>query len=383
MAEPVEASNASPQPHKPATRATPAERVQCVIVHMSLESYLAAAPKAELHLHLEGAIRPTTVLTLARRNGVTLPGSTTDELRQWFRFRDFTHFVEVYGAISRCLRTADDYELIAYELAEHLAQQNARYAEVGFSPAFHSRRGVSPDTYLEGLSRARTRAREELDVELAWIFDLGRAWQGGETETQRWAAHTVDVAIDARSEGVVGLGLGGPEVGHPPEPFAPLFERGRAAGLHSAPHAGELVGPVSVRGALEALGAERIAHGVRAIEDPALVKDLAAGRVALDICPTSNVSLGVYPSLAEHPLRRLHDAGVVITINSDDPALFSTSLSDEVRLLADPFRLDVDSIDEILLNAVRHNFLPAAERQRLELDFRAELDSLTTVHLQI
>jgi adenosine deaminase len=152
---------------------------------MSLETYLWAAPKAELHLHLEGAIRPTTVLTLAQRNAVTLPYATLDELRKWFRFRDFAHFIEVYGVISRCLRTAEDYELIAYELAEELAGQHVRYAEVGFSPAFHSRMGVSEATYLAGLGRARERAHRELGVELVWIFDLGRAWQGGETETQR------------------------------------------------------------------------------------------------------------------------------------------------------------------------------------------------------
>jgi aminodeoxyfutalosine deaminase len=349
---------------------------------MSLETYLRAAPKAELHLHLEGAIRPTTVLTLAQRNGVALPYTTLRELRDWFRFRDFDHFVEVYRAISNCLRTADDYELIAFELAEELAGQNARYAEVGFSPAFQARAGIAHTTYLDGLGRARARARRELGVELAWIFDLGRAWQGGETETQRWAAYTVDVAIEARQEGVVALGLGGPEVDHPPEPFAPLFERGRAAGLHSAPHAGEHVGPASIWGALNALAAERIAHGVRAVEDPALVAELARRGVALDICPTSNVRLGVYASLSEHPLPRLHAAGVVITVNSDDPALFGTTLNDEVQLLADPFGLDVAAIDDILLNAVRRSFLPGPAKQRLESSYRAELDALKVVHLQ-
>ncbi|MBV9324833.1 MAG: adenosine deaminase [Chloroflexi bacterium] len=348
---------------------------------MSLESYVWAAPKAELHLHLEGAIRPTTILTLARRNGVQLPSSTVEELRDWFHFRDFAHFGEVYSAISRCLRTADDYELIAFELAEELARQNARYAEVGFLPAFHARMGVSEATYLGGLSRARERAQRELGVEMAWIFDLGRAWKGGETETRRWATYAVDVAIDARSEGVVALGLGGSEVGHPPEQFGALFDRGRAAGLHSAPHAGELVGPASIRGALDALGAERIAHGVRAIEDHALLAELAARQVALDVCPTSNVCLGVYSSLAQHPLPRLHAAGAVLTISTDDPALFGTTLNGEVALLADPFALGVGAIDDILLNGVRHSFLPARAKQRLEATYRAELDVLKAVHL--
>lgn len=350
---------------------------------MSLVSYVRAAPKVELHLHLEGAVRPTTLLQLAERNKVSLPYTSVEGLRGWFRFRDFAHFGEVYGAISRCLRTADDYELIAYELAEELAAQHVDYAEVHFTPAYHTRMGVPPATYLDGLSRARTRARDKLGVELAWIFDMGRAWAGGEAETQRWAGYTADLAIDARGEGVVGLGLGGPEMGHPPEPFARLFERGRAAGLHSVPHAGEHVGPQSVRGALEALGAERIAHGVRSVEDPDLIAELAERRIALDVCPTSNICLGVYPTLADHPLRHLHEAGVLITVNSDDPAMFNTTLEQELALLADAFNLDVSQIDEILLNGVRQSFLPEPAKQRLEASYRAELESLKALHVGI
>ena len=341
-------------------------------------SYLHAAPKAELHVHLEGAIRPATVLELARRNGITLPDATLDGIRDWFRFRDFRHFIEVYGVVSRCLRTADDYELVAYEFAAELAGQNCRYAEIGFTPSFHAREGVADATFLRGLSRARERARETLGVEIAWVFDISRSMRGGETETTRWADYTVGVTIDAMADGVIALGLGGPEVGHPPEAFEKFFERGRAAGLHSYPHAGEHVGPESIRGALETLGAERIAHGVRSMDDPTLVEHLAAKRIALDVCPTSNLRLGVYPSLGEHPLARLHARGVAVTINTDDPALFGTTLNDEVATLADPFGLDVAAIDEILLNGVRHSFLPEARKQALLATYRAELDRLKT-----
>ena len=211
---------------------------------------------------------------------------------------------------------------------------------------------------------------------------MGRAWRGGEAETWRWATYAVDVAIEARSEAVVALGLGGPEVDHPPERFAALFERGRSAGLHSVPHAGEHVGPPSIRGALEALGAERIAHGVRAVEDPLLMQELAARQVALDLCPTSNVRLGVYPNLNSHPLRHLYDAGVVITVSSDDPTLFGTTLNDELVLVASAFDLDVLAIDEILLNAARHSFVPEPATRRREAIYRAELDALKTLHLK-
>jgi aminodeoxyfutalosine deaminase len=348
---------------------------------MSLDSYLRAAPKAELHVHLEGTVQPETFLELARRNGVSLPHDNVPALREWFRFRDFRHFIDVYGTISKCLNTADDFELIAWELAQDLARQNCRYAEVCFSSFFHARRGIAERTFLDGLGRARARARAELGVEIAWVFDIGRGMHGGWDETARWADYAVSLAIETMSEGVVALGLGGPEAGNPPEPFAPYFERARSAGLHSYPHAGEHDGPSSVRGALDMLHAERIAHGVRSIEDPALVDEIARRGIALDVCPTSNICLGVFPSLAEHPLVKLREAGVAVTINSDDPPLFNTTLNDDVALLAEPFRLDTAAADEILLNGVRYSFLPEDAKRRLEAEYRAELDALKAVHL--
>jgi len=164
-------------------------------------------------------------------------------------------------------------------------------------------------------------------------------------------------------------------------PSRPSSRAPAPLGLHSFPHAGEHAGPTSIRGALEALGAERLAHGVRAIEDPALVAELAARRIALDLCPTSNLRLGVYPSLADHPLARLHARDVVVTVNSDDPPLFNTTLNDDVATLADPFGLDVAAIDQILLNGVRSSFLPTVQKVRLEAAYRAALDSLKATHL--
>lgn len=348
---------------------------------MSLDSYLRAAPKAELHVHLEGTVQPETFLELARRNGVPLPYESVPALREWFRFRDFMHFIEVYGTISKCLNTADDFELIAWELAQTLARQNCHYAEVCFSAFFHARRGIAERTFLDGLGRARARARAELGVEIAWVFDIGRGMRRGWDETARWADYAVSLAIEAMSEGVVALGLGGPEEGNPPEPFAPFFERAVAAGLHSYPHAGEHDGPSSVRGALGVLHAERIAHGVRAVEDPVLVAEIARRGIALDVCPTSNICLGVFPSLESHALPTLRAAGVAVTISSDDPPLFNTTLNDDVALLAEPFGLDVAAADEILLNGVRYSFLPKDAKRRLEAEYRAELDALKVVHL--
>jgi adenosine deaminase len=347
---------------------------------MSIASYLAEAPKAELHVHLEGSIQPKTLLTLARRNNVTLPSDTEEGLRSWFTFRDFDHFVEIYLKVTSCLRSEADYELIAYEFGAEMARQHVRYAEVTFSPSTHYDMGIPYETYFLGLTRGRERAQKDFGVEIAWVFDIVRLPLTHD-KRRALADYTVDVAIAGMGNGVVALGLGGPEVGNPPEPFAPWFDRARAAGLHSAPHAGETAGPESVWGALRALGAERIGHGVRSIDDPNLVAYLAQQRIPLEVCPTSNLRLGVAPSLAAHPLPRLLAAGVRLTVNSDDPAFFNTTLNNEVALLADPFGLGVEAIDELLLNGVRQSFLPTERKSELETAFRSELAALKEVHL--
>ena len=345
---------------------------------MSVESYLRAVPKAELHVHLQGSILPATLLTLARRNQVKLPADTVEGLRQWFTYRDFAHFVDIYTLVCRCLRTAEDYELVTYELAVALARQNARYAEVTFTPGEHEWREIPREVYLSGLSRGRERARQELGVEINWVFDIVR----DAPEWDKRADYVLGVAVEAMPQGVVALGLAGTEAGFAAEEFAPWFVQAEEAGLHSTPHAGETGGPESIWSALLALAAERIGHGVRAIEDPKLVEYLAQERIPLEVCPTSNVRLGVYPSLKAHPLRRLHDAGVIITVNSDDPPLFNTNLTHEVMMLWQAFGLGVESIDEILLNAVRHAFLPAERRRELEGQFRAEMAALRREHLE-
>ena len=337
---------------------------------MSLYEYIAAAPKAELHVHLEGSIQPSTLLMLAKRHRVDLPADTEEGLRSWYRFRDFRHFIEVYVAITKCLRTVEDFELIVYEFGAEMARQNVRYAEVTFSPSTHLwLNRVDQDVWFAGITAGRRQAKESFGCELNWVFDLVR---NDYPERGRFD-YTTDVAIEGMDDGVIALGLGGMEEGYPPAPFAPWFDRARAAGLRSAPHAGEHVGPASIRDAIKYLGAERIGHGVRAIEDPGLVSYLAERRMPLEISPTSNISLGIYPDAASHPLKRLHEAGVPVTINSDDPPLFNTTLTDELGLLAGPCGFSSDTVDEILLNAVRFSFLPEEKKSRMEADFLDEM----------
>ena len=341
-----------------------------------IDRYIEAVPKAELHVHLEGSIQPATLLMLAQRNDVKLPVQNVEDLQDWFTFRDFDHFIEIYFEISSCLKTSDDYELIAYEFGANMARQNVRYAEVTFSPSTHQfSLGIPFDVFFSGLTKGRLRAQTEFGVEIRWVFDIVRDIPDVMRNLRR-AEYTLAVAQEGMNDGVVALGLGGGEVGNPPEQYAKWFEKALEAGLHSAPHAGETVGPESVWGAVRVLGAERLGHGVRSIEDSELVEYLAERHIPLEICPTSNIRLGVYPDLLSHPLRGLHEAGVPVTVNSDDPPLFNTTFTNEVKLLADPFNFAINTIDEILLNGVRCSFLPVEEKQAMEALFQAEMTKL-------
>lgn len=345
---------------------------------MSIETCIHAAPKAELHLHLEGAIQPSTLLILAPRHGIDLPVSTVEGLSRWFVYQDFEHFRTVIRTWSSCLTTSDEYELVVHELGRELAWQNVRYAEVAFGPTNPYFRGIPQQVYMDGLNRGRLSARDEFGVEMNWVFELGR---GPDQGPKTWD-YTTQTAIEGRAEGVVSLGLSGPEYRHPTAAFAPWFERARAAGLHSRPHARELAGPSSIWDAIRELGAERIGHGVRAIEDPPLVSYLAEHALPLELCPTSNVCLGVYHALEEHPLPVLYQSGVILTVNSDDPSLFGATLTDELLTLVDSFGLNVGDIDMLLLAAVRSSFLEPEQKARLEADMRMEMDELKAIHLE-
>ena len=340
---------------------------------MNLHAFAREIPKVELHVHLEGAIRPSTLLQLARHNGAQLPAHDVQGLRDFYRFRDFPHFIEVYVTITRCLRTREDYRLIAYEFGSDCARQNIRYAEVTFSIATNVKyAGLPWQEILEGLNAGREQARAEFGVDWGWVFDIVRDLP--ETQDQ-----VVEIALAAREQGVVALGLGGKEVGFPAELFERSFERARRAGLPRVPHAGEIAGPESIWSALRYLHADRLGHGVRCIEDPALVAYLREHQVPLEVCPTSNIRLGVYPDYAAHPLRRLWDQGLLVTVNSDDPPLFGTDLNREYQVLVDHFGFNAAELEQVSLNALGASFLPEAQKARLEDEFRSEFARLREV----
>lgn len=345
---------------------------------MSLETLIRAMPKVELHVHLEGSIRPATLLELARRNQVALPATTLDELRAFYRFTDFAHFIRVYGTIIQCLQTPADFALIAEEFGATMAEQQICYAEVTWSPITHvARTGYSFAELLAGVNRGRAAALDRYGVEMRWITDIVRNLHGRVED----GSQTAEMAIFGREHGVVALGLGGMETGFPPELFAAPFAHALAHGVHSIPHAGEAAGPESVWGALRTLSAERIGHGIRAIEDPALVEYLRERQIPLEVCPTSNVCTGVVSSIATHPIRRLYDAGVYITVNSDDPPMFNTTLTDEYLVLARELAFDADDIERLVLNAARATLLEPPARAELEQRLRAEFVRLRAEHL--
>ncbi len=337
---------------------------------ITLNEFARLMPKVELHVHLEGSIRPATLLELAARNHVKLPAADEEGLKEFYRFRDFEHFVDVYFTVTRCLRTPEDYALIAYQFGCDCAQQNIRYAEVTFTMTTNMQfSGLPWQAILEGLNEGRSRARAEHGVDWGWVFDINR----NQPETQQ---ALVEIALAARSSGVVALGLGGSETVSPAGLFQESFERARQAGLRRVPHAGETQGPESIWTALSRLYADRIGHGVRAVEDPALVEFLRVNRIPLEVCPTSNLCLGIYPNPASHPLNRLCEAGVFVTVNSDDPPMFGTSLNGEYELLVNEFGFNRSELEQINLNALHASFLSQEEKSRLEIDFKGEFARL-------
>jgi len=281
-----------------------------------------------LHVHLEGTVRPATLLEIARRNDYALPCDTVEELAALYEFRDFAHFIEVWVLTTNALRTHDDFRRVVVDYAEEAAGHGAVYIEGIFSPSERVRRGVNWDEIFSGYCDGAQEARERFGVEIRLTPDIVRGFSLEEAEA------VVHHAERYRDRGVAGIGLGGLEAQYPPEPYEPAFTRARAEGLASVPHAGEVAGPDSVRGALDALGAERIRHGIRAVEDPALVRELADRGIVCDVCPLSNVRLRAVASLDAHPLPQLLAAGVLCSISTDDPAMFATDLTRDYEAAA-------------------------------------------------
>jgi len=311
---------------------------------------LAALPKAHLHIHLEGAMRPATLEELAAAAGMPKP-----EVRG---YGSFTAFVGMYRAACQAIRTADDLQRLVGEVVEDAALAGAQWIEPAMSPPIHTARLGSEEEIVDIVLDALARAGARYRIGAGLIVGADRMADPAAAVKQ------ARLAVARRDRGVVGFGLANDEVGFPPEPFAEAFAVAREGGLLSVPHAGELEGPASIIGALDALGADRIQHGVRAVEDPELVKRLADTGVCLDVCPTSNVMLSVFPSLEAHSLPALLDAGVRCSINGDDPLLFGPGLLEEYELCRTTFGFDDERLAFLARCSVEASGAPADLKQR-------------------
>ncbi len=290
---------------------------------------IASAPKIELHVHLEGSVRPSLLFEIAAGNGFDLPAQSEAELAELFEFRDFDHFIELWMATTPALRTEDDFRRIVVAYAEEAAGFGAVYIEGIFTPVERIDSGASWDEVFSGFCDGAIEARERHGVEVRLTADTPRQL-GVEP-----ALETANYAVKYRDRGVVGLGLGGPEAPFPPEPFERAFQVAKDGGLGSVPHAGEAAGPESIRGAIETLQADRIRHGIRCVEDPRLVEELVDRGIVCDVCPISNVRTRVVDSMADHPLARMLGAGVLCSISTDDPAMFDTDLARDYHAAAE------------------------------------------------
>lgn len=325
-----------------------------------LSTFVAGLPKVELHVHHVGSASPRIVADLAARHEGTSPvPADPAALREYFVFSDFAHFIEVFLSVVDLIRTPEDVAMLTYEVARDLSDQAVRYAELTVTPYSSIKNGIAAEPFCEALEDARHRASRDLGIELAWCFDIP-----GEAGIPA-ANITLDTALRVRPDGLLSFGLGGPEIGVSRAQFASHFDRARAAGLHSVPHAGESAGPESIWEALMHLGPERIGHGIAAARDPELLSHLAGAGIPLEVCPTSNLRTRSVPSLAEHPLPQLVAAGVPVTINSDDPPMFSTTLNDEYLVAAQLLDLNTDGLAEIARAGVRASFLTEDRKSAL------------------
>ncbi|MBV8581389.1 MAG: adenosine deaminase [Candidatus Eremiobacteraeota bacterium] len=332
---------------------------------------LAALAKVQLHCHLEGTVRPETFRALAAKYGVDL-GERADPART-YAFSTFREFLLLFAKVTETLRAPEDYARIAHDYVVDAAEQGVVYAEVFISPSvwtyFH--RDLDVRATVEAIRAALDEAGAPLGVEVALIADLTRNFGVEKAEG------TARLAVGLRDLGVIAVGLGGDEANFPPELYERAYAIARDGGLHGVVHAGEAAGAVSVRSAIEVLGAERIGHGVRSVEDPAVVALLAERGIPLEICPTSNRLTGAAPADAAHPLGALDAAGCMVTIDADDPALFGTTLLDEYRFVADTF--GEDALLRFARNAIDASFAPAETKRRLHERFERSRAAATAV----
>lgn len=331
-----------------------------------MDEFLRGIPKVELHIHLEGSLEPELMFELAARNRVRLPYRSVEDVRRAYEFTDLQSFLDIYYAGARVLVTEQDfYDLTSAYLAR-VADQTVRYVEMFFDPQTHAERGVAFETVVTGIHRALADTRERLGISAKLILCFLRHL------SQEAAMRTLEQALPFKDR-IVAVGLDSSERGHPPEKFARVFERARAAGFRAVAHAGEEGPSEYIWQALDRLGVARIDHGVRCVEDPRLVERLGRDAVPLTVCPLSNVRLRVVKSLTEHNLKRLLDLGLRATVNSDDPAYFGGYVLENFRASRAALGLTRGDVERLVRNSIEAAFLEEPEKQRLRDELAAYL----------
>ncbi|MFI4852181.1 MAG: adenosine deaminase [Gimesia chilikensis] len=332
-----------------------------------MDDFIAALPKAELHLHIEGTLEPELAFQLADKNQVSLPFASVDEMRAAYDFQDLQSFLDLYYASISVVCTEEDFHDLTLAYLKKAASQNVRHTEIFFDPQSHTARDIPMETVLNGITSALKQGEKELGISSRLILCFLRhlsaesAWE------------TLQQALPFREQ-FIGVGLDSSEVGHPPSKFVKVFEEARRNGLHIVCHAGEEGPPEYITEALDLLHAERIDHGVRCVEDPALVERLAAEQIPLTVCPLSNVRLCVYPNMSQHPLKRMLEAGLRVTVNSDDPPYFGGYVNENFTAVQQALDLSRQELIQLARNSFTSAFLSDAEQQKLLSELPEEID---------
>lgn len=337
----------------------------------ALSLFCHQMPKVELHRHLEGSIRPELLLKMAYRNGIPLPFSDPSDYHQKCNFKSFNDFVPFFLLGVNCLQTAQDFTEIILDIGSQLHDDHIVYAELTFTPQFYLRLELGLDGVLEALNQGRDEVSRRWGIKIQWIPDLVRNRPAPAQRVVQWITSKT-----AKTGGVVALGLGGIEAGYPALDLAHLFHQAAAAGIPANPHAGEQGGADNIIDALDLLEAKRIGHGIRAVDSEHLLNRLAQEQVPLEVCISSNIKLGYSRDIYQHPVIKLLQAGCLVTLNTDDPILFRTTLSQEFVSLGKAINLTSDALETLTINAVQSTYLNELDKRELESKVRQSCSAL-------
>ena len=338
---------------------------------MDTEEKIRRLPKLEQHIHIIGSVKPETLLSIVEDSGAEAPFKNIEEVKNFFQYSDFPHFINVYSAINDCVTDPKYYERITYEMLESEAACNVKHVEAIFSPNDHVRRGLSYGEMLDAINKGIRRAKRKFGVSCTIQVDFVRNY-GPEVASKElgW--------IKRKGDNIVAVDLGGSEGDFPPEPYEAAYKKAADLGLHLVAHAGEAAGPESIWGAVKTLNVERIGHAVTAAKDPALLKEIRSRGISIETCPLSNLRTGAIKSIKEHPIRSFIRHGINVSVNSDDPPMFNTDINNEYLQLHKELGFSVDELMRVSLDSVETSFLPRKRKNELREEFLKEYRELVS-----